>query len=240
MVTMTSGITDSSTLLAVRIGAFVLMLAANVLLPQLTGRSIGEQGSDRLLLTPANYTFSIWGVIYSTMAYTLVTNTEWSPTDTALLVGSCVCNVAWLVTWTAQLPLVSAAVLTCLTAVLWALVLRRGDLWAVPLYATWALLATALNVGIAAKGKGWLGEPAASLVTATLWLLGTLAIAGGAARGLINPLAATLAGGVVCWALWGTADSLRDADAEGKGHLWPPLAVTAALAVTTVARATMG
>lgn len=185
------------------VAAFAALLAMNVLanvLP-LAGRRTGEI-SERfpVSLTPADYAFSIWSVIYLSLAafvvYQILPGQRSTRLDRIrlLFVLSCAFNVAWLVAWHNLFIVSSLAPMFGLLVVL-ALSYRELDrvvawpggteVWLLrfpfSLYLGWVCVATLVNLGALLYHLGPLRDDlldlrwtllALALLTAlTLWIL---------------------------------------------------------------------
>ncbi|HEX7003610.1 MAG TPA: hypothetical protein VF168_05455 [Trueperaceae bacterium] len=148
--------------------AFIVVLAMNYLavsLP-LAGRTTGEVSSRfPVSVTPADYAFSIWSVIYLGLAaFTLY---QALPAGAAgrldrirlLFLLSCLFNVAWLVAWHNLLVPLSLLLMLCLLATLVILYretrgVRGGatSFWCLRLpfsiYLGWISAATLVNVAV--------------------------------------------------------------------------------------------
>ena len=169
---------------------------------RLTGRDVGEI-SDKYatLITPADYAFSIWGVIY--LLLLLFVGFQWylwlkenraqEINDSGLFFTLAnLANAGWIVVWVSDLPGLSVLLMLALLVCLSLLVVRnRLELWDAPmriilfvwwpitLYFGWIIVATVTNLAAWLVSLGWqggaLGEPAWTimmLIAATLIYLG--------------------------------------------------------------------
>jgi translocator protein len=203
----------------------VAMVAGNIAATSLPlfGRSTGEV-ADRypVLVTPAGYVFSIWGLIYLAMlAYSAAQFISPLSEDplidrlAAPVIVSNIANVTWLVMWHALYVWASVAVMLVLLGSLVAayVLARRGrpsarsalERWAVrvplSLYLGWVSVATIANVASALYDLGWTGAPLA----AEWWAVIMIAVAGLlAAVGVARERDVVFAG-VFVWALAGIA-----------------------------------
>jgi benzodiazapine receptor len=166
---------------AINVVAFILTVVVNGLAGSTTllGGVTSADVSDMYptLVTPAGFTFAIWGVIYTLLALFVVyqafpTNRD-KPflSQVGLLFGlSSVCNVCWLFLWHYDLITYSLVLMLALLASL-ILIYRRLDIGraAVSLkeralvhlpfsvYLGWISIATIANVSVALTAVGWDG-----------------------------------------------------------------------------------
>ncbi len=117
-----------------------------------------------VLITPAPYTFSIWGLIYSLLLYvTFVHHKEILNTQTPfgsifmLFVFSSILNALWIQTWGKSLEL-SSMILIMLAIVLIYITIQLNNsgvdsiiVIAFGIYAAWAFTASLLNLGTLIK-----------------------------------------------------------------------------------------
>ena len=160
---------------------FISVIAVNYLanaipINGLTQRQISAQFS--ILLTPAGYVFSIWGLIYLGLAtYTIaqaLPQYRNRPKLRALdlpFALSCICNMLWLIVWHYQyIGLSVVLMLGLLGSLVWSYIrIDRGDRtdkvtpWFVghtfSIYLGWVCLATVLNLSIWLHTHGWEGTP---------------------------------------------------------------------------------
>jgi len=166
---------------AVNIVAFIVTVAVNGLAGSTTllGGVTSADVSDMYptLVTPAGFTFAIWGVIYTLLALFVVYQALPKNRDKPFLgqVGvlfglSSVCNVCWLFLWHYDLITYSLVLMLALLASL-ILIYRRLDIGraAVSLkqmalvhlpfsvYLGWISIATIANVSVALTAVGWDG-----------------------------------------------------------------------------------
>ncbi len=166
---------------AVNIVAFIVTVAVNgmagstTLLGGVTSADVSDMYPT--LVTPAGFTFSIWGVIYTLLALFVVYQALPKNRDKPFLgqVGilfglSSVCNVCWLFLWHYDLITYSLVLMLALLASL-ILIYRRLDVGraAVSLkeralvhlpfsvYLGWISIATIANVSVALTAVGWDG-----------------------------------------------------------------------------------
>ena len=149
----------------------------------LNNTSVGDI-SDKYptLITPADYAFSIWGLIYLGMI--LFSIYQALPSQTAkphflrtrtVYIASCVANCAWIYFWLHEQILIAAAVLFILLAALAFINLNLkgansiAETWLarVPfgIYFGWVTVASILNAAVALTFAG----VEASNTTATIW-----------------------------------------------------------------------
>lgn len=140
-----------------------LTIFSNYYFPKKEGKSIGDV-SDKygLPVTPAGWTFSIWGLIYSSLAYIsykhLKGDFEWSDKSIALYALSGICNALWISKWIKEDIKSSQYLLYGISLsllLLWydnigkkSKVLNQN---VIALYLTWTLGASILNTGFYSK-----------------------------------------------------------------------------------------
>lgn len=221
----------------------------------LFGRATGEVSAlYPTLITPAGFTFSIWGVIYlGLLSYSVaqfVHPLADDPLPDALawpLIASGAANVTWLLLWhslsitwsvIAMLVLLASLVAAYRTA-------RRSrtgapaelERWAVraplSIYLGWVSVATIANVSIALSGAGWdgWGVPAEGWAVAVLLVGAALA-----AAGLVREGDGVFAG-VFVWAYAGIAAGTPD-DLVRLTAIVLAGVVATGITVSAVARAT--
>jgi benzodiazapine receptor len=173
--------------------AFVLMISVNALaniLP-IGGQTTGAI-SDRYvsMFTPAGFTFSIWGVIYSgLLAFVIVQALPRFRQDASLarmdmpFVLNGLFNAAWIVAWHYEQLALSMVIMLGLLGTL--IVLHReaqgqsGLLWKlavlypVSVYFAWVCMATLANISILQSAWGWND----ALMDEQIWTFLKLAIA---------------------------------------------------------------
>lgn len=165
------------------------------------GVTIGELANTVLggvLITPANYAFAIWGVIYlGLLAYGIYqllpeqgTNAVLRQVD-YLLIAACLAQIAWVFLFQAQFfgwsVLLMGAILIPLLVIyrLLGIGLRpvsRAETWAVhvpfSIYTAWISVATIVNVASALYSTAWNGWGLAPLIWTVIMLLVGSAIGG--------------------------------------------------------------
>jgi benzodiazapine receptor len=215
---------------AVNIVAFILTVVVNGLAGSTTvlGGVTSADVSDMYptLVTPAGFTFSIWGVIYTLLllfvVYQALPKNRDKPflSQVGVLFGlSSVCNVCWLFLWHYDLITYSLVLMLALLASL-ILIYRRLDIGkaAVSLkemafvhlpfsvYLGWISIATIANVSVALTAVGWdgWGIPDATWAVVILCVALVLTLAMLATR---KDLAFSL---VVVWALVGILSKQSD------------------------------
>lgn len=174
MVSSSKGILRQSAVILALVATIGMNTLANIL--PLAGRSTGEiSDSFQVLFTPADYVFSIWGLIYLALivyaVYQGLPSQRHNPRlerTGYLFVLSCVLNVAWLLAWHNLLIPLSLVLMVCLLGTLITLYERLGtgrfavptaERWAVrvpfSLYLGWITVATVANAGVAFYNAGW-------------------------------------------------------------------------------------
>lgn len=209
--------------------AYAAVLTVNILssaLP-LNGRTAGEI-SDALpsYLTPAGYTFAIWGLIYLALlgftVYQALPAQRERPFLTQIgwwFVLSSLANVAWLFSWHYGVYALSILFMLALLVTLVAIYLRLGNgrvdkplterlLVQAPfsLYLGWITVATIANIASIANYWGWNGFGIAEPVWSAI-MMGTAVIIAGLL--LINRRDLAYAG-VLVWALFGIRAAYTD------------------------------
>lgn len=219
------------TLSIVNIAALVVVLFVNFLsnaLP-LNGRTAGEI-SDALpsYFTPAGYTFSIWGLIYTALLGFVVYQALPAQRDRRfvgqigwLFAGSSVFNVAWLFAWHYGFYALSILFMSALLLTLIAIYLRLDIGRRYPelsladklfvhfpfsLYLGWITVATIANVSSVAAYWGWDGFGIAGETWSAIMMLVAAAVAGVL---LFNRRNLAYAG-VLIWALFGIRAAYSD------------------------------
>jgi len=164
----------------INIGALVVVLLMNILSNALplfgeTQQSLSE--NYPVLITPAPYVFSIWGLIYLALiafiVYQALPQYRENPAVKAvgiLFAVSCVFNVLWLLLWHSQNIGWSFIVIILFLATLVAIYLRLGAVTAeksiydrvlvkfpFSLYTAWLSAATIVNLNVWLYSIGWLG-----------------------------------------------------------------------------------
>jgi translocator protein len=160
---------------------FILMVIVNGLAGSTTligGQFTNEvSNANPTLITPAGYTFSIWGIIYILLGifviYQALPGQRMKPFQERvgwLFMVSSVLNIAWLFAWQYEQLVVSVVIMVLLLASLIAIYLRLnigrskpgiGDLVAVHLpfsvYLGWITIATIANISATLVSINWDG-----------------------------------------------------------------------------------
>lgn len=180
------------------LGAIMTTLVVNTLsnIHPPGGQNVGQIANTRLagvLITPANYAFAIWGLIYlGLIAYGIY---QLYPSQrrqrrlqqvNQLLILACMAQVIWIFLFTLRQfgwsVLAIATILLCLVGIYRTLhggqsQFRRRDRWfcQIPfsIYLAWIGVATIVNVASALYAWGWTGWGVSPLV----WTLVMLAVA---------------------------------------------------------------
>ena len=215
---------------AINVVAFILTVVVNGLAGSTTllGGVTSADVSDMYptLVTPAGFTFSIWGVIYTLLllftAYQLLPKNRDKPflQQIGLLFAfSSVCNISWLFLWHYDLITYSVVLMLALLATLiWtylrlgigktAVSLKEMALVHLPfsVYLGWISIATIANVSVALTAAGWdgWGIPDATWAVVIIYVALVLTLAMLATR---KDLAFSL---VVVWALVGILSKQSD------------------------------
>ena len=208
---------------AANIVAFIVMIAVNGLAGSTTvlGGVTSAEVSDMYptLITPAGFTFAIWGIIYTLLlfftVYQLLPKNRDNPflQQIGLLFAlSSLCNVCWLLLWHYDLVTYSLALMLALLASLILVYLRLGIGKTVvsikerifvhlpfSVYLGWISIATIANVSVALTAVGWDGLG----IEASVWAVAIICVALLLSSAVLltrKDIAYTL---VVVWALLG-------------------------------------
>lgn len=116
----------------------------------------------KLDITPAPFTFAIWGIIYSLLLYISIKHSKEMDNIIILYLVSCILNVLWLYTWGKNIVL-SNIIITLLTIVLFIILKKSIDalqlidpksniiIITFAIYSTWVLIASLFNTGSVMK-----------------------------------------------------------------------------------------
>ena len=178
----------------VNISFFGCVLVLNYLANQLPLGGVTQRelaAEYQLLLTPAGYAFSIWGVIYLGLVVYIVSQAlpqtrseqQIRSLDKPFRI-SCFCNMGWLFAWHHRAVTISVfLMLGLLLSVAWAYRsldkergrYRRSSEWIIErtfsLYLGWVSIAMTLNLSIFFSQLGWSGLPLTPQTWATLLLV---------------------------------------------------------------------
>lgn len=213
------------------IAAFVAVLTVNILSSALpiNGRSAGEI-SDALpsFFTPAGYTFSIWGLIYTALLGFTIYQALPAQRDKAFLgrIGwlfaiSSVANIAWLLAWHygyyAFSMLFMVSLLVTLILIYVRLEIGRPNLSLsnidkllvqapFSLYLGWITVATIANIASVTAYLGWDGFGIDGQVWSAVMMLVAVVVAGALFFNRRNLAYA----GVLVWALFGIRAAYTD------------------------------
>ena len=163
--------------------AFLLMVIVNYYANTgaINSETMGSvAGQYENLFTPADYTFSIWGVIYIFLlgfviyqAHDLFVETEENETVHQIgwwFIFTCVLNIAWIFAWLNFFPGISVILMSlllfCLIRIIWNCRLELDDeplskivflWWPFSLYSGWISVALIANVASWLDSIGWGG-----------------------------------------------------------------------------------
>jgi benzodiazapine receptor len=205
------------------IGGFLLVIAVNTLanaIP-LGGQTTGAVSAMYpSLFTPAGFTFSIWGIIYLTLAGFVIyqalpaqrTNEEIARIGD-LFKANCLANATWIFAWHYDFLLLSLAVMIAILVTLIAIyrLLTREDSSVAPaldrwmirlpfsLYLGWITVATIANISVIQTGMGWDNVG----VDSVTWTLIKLSLAGAIGVSMVLKGSDWIIGLVVAWAAYG-------------------------------------
>jgi len=210
------------------LGAIIATLAVNSLsnIVPPGGQNVGEIANTILagvLITPANYAFIIWGLIYlGLLSYGLyqLGPARQQPTIqiiNKLLIGACLAQVVWIFLFTLQFfwlsVLVMLGILLPLVAIyvqLWPTKASRSWRWRVQrpfsLYLGWIAVATVVNVASALYAAGWGGWGLSDVA----WTVVMMAVAAAIAAVLLWQRGDGVLALVFVWALGAIAQRHAD------------------------------
>ena len=177
------------------VAAFGTNVAAN--LAPIKGLNIGEISNTlfkEVLITPANYAFAIWGVIYlglfSFAIYQVLPNQRQNPHLRQVgyfLVGSSLAQIVWVFCFLSRWFLLSTVAMLGILLPLIVITQRlrmgskkisRLDKWLIQIplsiYLAWISIATIVNTAIVLYHQGWNGWG----ISPQLWTVGVLILAG--------------------------------------------------------------
>ncbi|MBF2026078.1 MAG: tryptophan-rich sensory protein [Oscillatoriales cyanobacterium C42_A2020_001] len=200
------------------LGSFAVNAWSNISPPN--GASIGEISNTQfadVLITPANYAFAIWGVIYLGLigfgVYQFLQPQNQHPklqTISYLLVAACIAQAVWVFLFLSNLFGWSVlAMLTILVCLIWVYLqlgtCDRSPTWQeqwllrIPfsVYLGWISVATVVNVALALYDAGWNGWGIAPEV----WTVVMLVISSALAIALLIQRRDTAFSLVIIWAL---------------------------------------
>jgi len=233
------------------IAALVITLIANGLATtgQMGGRPTAEiANSLPILFVPANYVFSIWGLIYTLLigfvVYQALPSQRTNPIFQKigwLFVVSCVANFTWLLMFQYSLFPLSMVAMVALLATLITIYTRLGigqvavsnrERWLVHIpfsvYLGWITVATVANASYVLYDAGWDGFGISGAVWATIMLV----VAGGISLAMIYQRRDVAYTAVLLWALIGIVNK----QAETPLVAGTAAAVAVALVVALAAR----
>ncbi|MEO9483816.1 MAG: TspO/MBR family protein [Ekhidna sp.] len=190
------------------------------------GRTTGEiSASYPSLFTPAGFTFSIWGLIYSLLIsyaiYQLMPRNKYRPIFDRInrhFVINCVANTLWIICWHYELITLSlilmAVILTSLIGIYRHILPNKIEGFRdrlfirIPfsLYLGWITVATLANISVEQTVIGmdnW-------MMTKTVWVFVELALAGAVGTVMIIRYRDPIFGGVVAWAAYGITEKQVD------------------------------
>jgi hypothetical protein len=210
--------------------AFVVNVISN--LAPLNGQSVGELSNTLfrdILITPANYAFAIWGLIYIALFSLAIfqlrrplrNDAGLAPVRWGLIIAS-ICQCAWIYLFLARLFVGSLLAMVGIWIALLAGYLalantkaypRKTDWWClkapISLYFGWISVATIVNVAIALFSLGWTGGG----ISPQLWTQLLMAIATLIGGIVLLRHQDLVFAGVVVWAL--VAIALRHSAVPG-------------------------
>ena len=86
------------------LGVTLSTIVSNYYIPKILGKSVGRVSDENdLLVTPAGWTFSIWGIIYSSLTYLSIKHYQgefvWNDKSLLLFTLSGLFNSLWIYNW---------------------------------------------------------------------------------------------------------------------------------------------
>lgn len=206
-----------STLVAI-IAAFVVNVWSNI--SPIGGLNIGKISNtlfNDVLITPANYAFAIWGLIYlGLFAFGIYQFLPAQKNDLDLrkvgylLVIACTCQIAWVYLFMLRMFVLSVVAMLGILLPLIGIYLQlanrsiltsRMQKWCVrfpmSIYLSWISVATIVNVGCALYAAGWNGWG----ISATTWTILMVIIASALAFRITSQYDDTAYTWVTIWAL---------------------------------------
>lgn len=197
------------------IAAFALVLTMNGLA---NGLPIGGQTTGQIsakypsLFTPAGFTFSIWGLIYLSLAVFIVwqalpgqrNNQKLADIGLAFKMN-CLANATWIFAWHYDLLLISLLLMAGILVTLIQIFSRLDSedslfvRFPFSLYTGWITVATIANISAVQIGGGWDDL----LINAQQWTWLKLAIAGAIGATVIARTRNVVYVGVIAWAAFG-------------------------------------
>lgn len=204
-----------------------------------------------MLYFPANYAFSIWGVIYTALLFFVIYQALPSQreAETSRQIGygfiaSCLFNIGWLTAFHYNLFPLSMILMALLLLTLITLYIRldiggepvtRRDKWLVhvpfSLYLAWITAATVTNASYVLTDAGWNGFGLSN----DIWAIIMLTVTGGIAALMVLTRRDVAYGLGIVWAV--TAIAARHSGTQLV--LLAALTVSAAVAIMTLARLMM-
>lgn len=80
---------------------FIIMILINFIYPLINGTSVGNMpNNEKLGVAPANYAFSIWGIIYIGLILLIMFKSNWTKNSLNYFAMSCIFNSLWIIVWT--------------------------------------------------------------------------------------------------------------------------------------------
>ncbi len=159
------------------VGITLLTILSNAI-GNLSGNSIKEISDKyKIDITPAPYTFGIWGIIYSLLIYVtfnhhqeiLNTETKYGSIFTLFII-SAVLNALWIQAWGKNLELSSVIlILLAFTLIIITTELNKAGvdkiiIYTFGIYTAWAIVASLLNLSILLINKNILDNKAVKLI----------------------------------------------------------------------------
>ncbi|MEZ5535605.1 MAG: hypothetical protein R3F02_08260 [Thiolinea sp.] len=215
-------VTRNTTEWAGAILAFILMVMVNALSNIIPlGGQTQKDVSDKYptLFTPDGFTFSIWGLIYLTLAGFVIyqalpaqRNKALVSTVTRLFILTCLTNIIWLFCWHYDRLWLSLLVMVVLLILLIKIysalqINLRPVSWSrwlflylpFSLYSGWITVATIANLTIVQQAMGWEGAG----LNPINWTLLKLAVAAGISAVVVLKRHDMIFGLVIAWAAYG-------------------------------------
>jgi hypothetical protein len=201
--------------LAAIVSTFVVNVLSNIY--PLNGMNIGDISNTEfadVLITPANYAFAIWGVIYLGLfgfgIYQLLpAQRSREPLNTirAWVIVACVAQIAWVYLFLMRFFWGSVVAMLAILISLIGVYLQRpqlersrGDRWLIKvpfsIYLGWISVATVVNVATALYSVNWTGGG----ISPQIWTVAMLVVSGAIALILLWQRYDIAFAGVLIWA----------------------------------------
>ena len=121
-----------------------------------TDKISNNSRENELTLTPAGFTFSIWGVIYTGLLLSVFANIIKPTTDIDPLIFGIIniLNCMWIFAWANEKLRLSSLILISIPIALYQIIKNPNPTFAIipfAIYFSWTVLASSINLGIVSK-----------------------------------------------------------------------------------------